>query len=112
MKARESIPLHPRERFFASPEASPRIDERVLGEGAAAAPDHAVIDLNPVTPASEFCDFAQAFVAAAFAAPPRLDAVPDDQLTAIQARGVHAQEDLPRPGLGHGRVANSTNGFT
>ncbi len=89
-----------------------RIDERVLREGAAAAPHHAVADLEPCDAFSELCDFAGALSTGGFRGAARLDGVPDDQLAAIQARGVHPREDLPGPGLGHGRVAQLKNGFS
>ncbi len=82
-----------------------RIDERVLGEAAAAAPHHAIARLESGHAFSELRDLARAFSAGRFRGTARLDRVPDDQLAAIEARGVHAQQDLPRAGLGHGRVA-------
>jgi hypothetical protein len=38
--------------------------------------------------------------------------VPDDQLSAIQARRAHANEHLPRARLGRGHVAQLKNGFS
>src|SRR5260221_6691003 len=78
------------------------IDERVLGKGAGAAPHHAVAHIESAHAFSDLRDLASAFSAGRFRGAARLDRVADDQLTAIQARGVHAQEDLPRAGLGHG----------
>src|SRR5256885_1471846 len=51
------------------------------------------------------------FASSGLALPARLDAVPDDQLAAVQACGAHAHEQLSRPGVGHRRLAQLESGF-
>jgi len=88
-----------------------RINERVLGKAPLQRPITRSSTLKPVTPAPSLATSPGTFSSGRFRGAARLDRVPDDQLAAIQARGVHAQEDLPRAGLGHGRVAKFNNGF-
>src|SRR5712664_338794 len=99
------------ERFFGIARAS----RASMSEYSAKAPPQRPITrspvLNAVTPSPSLATSPAPSPPAAFAAA-RLDRVTDDQLAAIQARGVHAQEDLPRAGLGLGRghVAQLKNG--
>ena len=59
---------------------------------------------------SELGDLARAFRAGCLGRAARLDAVPDDQLAAVQARRTHAYEQLSRAGLGRGCLAQLESG--
>jgi len=106
---RNARPPPPRKGSSASPRLA-RVDERVLGKGAAAAAHHAIARLNEVTPSPTLAtSAAPSFPAASRVRP--FHGVPDDQLAAIQARRMHAQQDLPAPGAGSGTSRNSSAVF-
>src|SRR6266704_794324 len=87
-----------------------RVHERIFGERSGAASHDALARLEARDARPELGDLARALGAGGFRRAARLDAVPDDQLAAIQARRAHAHENLAGAGLGRRRVAQLDGG--
>src|SRR6266567_957000 len=87
-----------------------RVHERIFGERSGAASHDALARLEARDARPELGDLARALGAGGFRRASRLDAVPDDQLAAVQARRAHAHENLAGAGLGRRRVAKLCDG--
>src|SRR2546427_9276049 len=87
------------------------VHERVFCKRSGAAPHDPLARLEARDACPELGDLARAFGAGGLCRAARLDAVPDDQLAAIQARRAHANEQLSRAGLGHRRLTQLKSGF-
>jgi hypothetical protein len=79
-----------------------RIHHRVLRERARATAHDALSDAEALGARTELGDLARAFHADRLGGAGLLQAMPEDELAAIERGRAHLHQHLPRPGLGHG----------